>query len=543
MQTVNRRRERESGLTLPEVVVALAVSTMIMIALQSTVTVAVKSVPDQSGPVQRDVAVARILRQIESELENCTRVISYTSQRVTFLVADRNSDGVDERISYEFSAAGSTLARTYNAEAPVNVLTSISDFSLGFDQANYVFNCSGPITALPAELLAQATVSSGLELLANVNTGASVGEYLVPATSSEKVWKPTLIRTRVRKSNSSSGVDLSLLPAIADGTPASTRHVSDVTSISAASLPTNYSDALVSINTPNAPWIGSGKPLALMISRSDSAGSGSFAKYGSGNNYLYTFLGSWYRSNSSSLEYLLYGQRGNASASYSLNFPIFNAVRVQCQSAPTRTPIYGGCNVLNGVGNIGVDFKQNFNTSPLLTDDNVDGSVDWQLNAGTISASDTNNGRWTANSSSISLIQSTDINQIGIFDVKWKCSTTSTSEGFVSLNCFRTGSNAYPLKMVLRKELDNYQYLTLIDTSSNPVKQIYIATGLSQDDINTRLVFDPNQRSVILLINDVEQGNFSLSSASVSQTNPALILGSSSGEVQFDYARLRVWNP
>jgi hypothetical protein len=543
MRVLDSVYDRCSGLTLPEVVVALAISTLIMVSLQSTVNVAIKCVPSQSGPVQKDVAAARFLRQMESELENCTRIIGHDPQSVTFLVADRNGDGTDEKIRYEFSSATGDFIRTYNSESPVTLLSGITEFSIGFDTTNCVYKVSGPIAAQSVEVLNQATNSGSLELIPNVNTGTSVGMYLVPSTANEKLWRPTQLRAKVRRISGSSGVDLSILPAMADGTPASARHISDTATYNAASLPSSYSDGYISLNTPNAPWIGSGKPLALTVSRSDSANAGSFAKVGNGENYLYTLLGSWIRSNSLSLEYQLYGQRGNSASSYSLNFPIFSATRIQFQTAPSRTPVYGGCNLNNGVGNIGIDYKLNFDSSPLQADDNCDGNADWQLASGSITGSDIASGRWTANNSSVSLVENSNINQIGIIDIDWRCVTSLTSEGFVSLNCFRNGTNACPLRIVMRKESDNCQYLTLLDTSTTPAKQIFIAPGLSQDDITIRLLFDPNAHSIVLLVNDTEQANFTLGSANVSQSLPAFTIGSSSGAVQFDSIRLRVWNP
>ncbi len=122
-------------MTLVEVTMALAMFSIIAVALGSALTIAVKAVPDAKSANPSLLAASAIHDQIASELFYARSVTELGTNAIAFTVADRNADGVDETIRYAWSGvAGDPITRQYNGGTAVSMLADAREFALTFDK-------------------------------------------------------------------------------------------------------------------------------------------------------------------------------------------------------------------------------------------------------------------------------------------------------------------------------------------------------------------------------------------------------------------------
>ena len=126
--------DRPRGHTLIELVVAMAASAFLLAGMGSVMFIAREVAYTPTG-VTRRAKTAEVVAHICDELRYATLVIQQTPQILEFVVADRNSDGTDERIRYEWSGvAGAALRKSINGGAAVDVLPSVNAFSITLQQ-------------------------------------------------------------------------------------------------------------------------------------------------------------------------------------------------------------------------------------------------------------------------------------------------------------------------------------------------------------------------------------------------------------------------
>jgi len=123
------------GFTLIEMVLALGILGVLMLAGQSAIRIAAHSVPSSSSPTYSAGNGQRALAQLASELSYATSITSMTSTSVVFTVAARGSDTSPETISYSWDGVvGDPLTRQYNSNAAQNVASTVNAFSLLYDK-------------------------------------------------------------------------------------------------------------------------------------------------------------------------------------------------------------------------------------------------------------------------------------------------------------------------------------------------------------------------------------------------------------------------
>src|SRR5689334_22547762 len=154
--------------TLVELVMSLAIATILLLALHSTVMVASKAIPDGRGVGSRLVNSGPPLATFSSDLFCALSVTEMTPTSITFTVPDRNGDGNPETIRYAWSGrADDPLTRQYNSGAVINVIPSVQSLALAYDKR---------------QVQAPTTYATSAETLLSSNTGGSTS-YAVKSTS------------------------------------------------------------------------------------------------------------------------------------------------------------------------------------------------------------------------------------------------------------------------------------------------------------------------------------------------------------------------
>lgn len=122
-----------SGLTLIELLVSVAITSVLMVTIASAMLIATKALPDSNRPASQIIAASRVAEQIAAELQYAVSISARSSTMIEFTVADRNSDDEPETIRYEWSGvAGEALKRQYNGGSIVDILDHVHELELTY---------------------------------------------------------------------------------------------------------------------------------------------------------------------------------------------------------------------------------------------------------------------------------------------------------------------------------------------------------------------------------------------------------------------------
>lgn len=128
MKRVGMKTQVRRAFTLIETVVALAVSSVLLLALGSTVLLASRAVPSGSEPVISEAWIQRSLAVMSSDIEIATSIT--VNSGVTLTVPDRDGDGTPETIAYSWVGADKMVSRTRNGSAEEVLFGPISSMNV-----------------------------------------------------------------------------------------------------------------------------------------------------------------------------------------------------------------------------------------------------------------------------------------------------------------------------------------------------------------------------------------------------------------------------
>lgn len=124
------------GLTLVELLVSVAITSILMVTIASAMLIATKALPDLDSPAAQIIAASGAMEQLSAELKYATGFTERDSHSVEFTVADRDSDYAAETIRYDWSCvAGASLTRQYNGGSVVDIIEDVRQFDLTYQLA------------------------------------------------------------------------------------------------------------------------------------------------------------------------------------------------------------------------------------------------------------------------------------------------------------------------------------------------------------------------------------------------------------------------
>lgn len=127
-----RRPTARRSFTLIEVVVSMAITSILLAAVMSAMVMVARTL-DESSPTQRTTDAAEALARLVEDLRTATAITERTSTAVTMVSPDRNADGSPETIRYAWSGvAGEPLTRTVNGGTSVSILDNVQSIDLAF---------------------------------------------------------------------------------------------------------------------------------------------------------------------------------------------------------------------------------------------------------------------------------------------------------------------------------------------------------------------------------------------------------------------------
>lgn len=164
------------GFTMMELIVALSISTAVMLGVVSLLSLASSAVPQPGGIQETAVDGADFLARLTSDIACATQITQAEAAAITIIVPDRTGDAVAETISYSWDAGvGDPVIRDYNGR----ITAILQEVAL----LQFVYS-RGPATI--ASQLTKATSGSQV-LCSNISTtpspekmnGTAIGTVLI----------------------------------------------------------------------------------------------------------------------------------------------------------------------------------------------------------------------------------------------------------------------------------------------------------------------------------------------------------------------------
>lgn len=118
--------------SLAEAMVATAVCAVLALGMGGALVIAAKATPSRADPNNAASRAREAAELLASELSYATSIIDTKPNSIRFNVADRDEDGQEEEILYEWPGTGSPLERSINGGNPARLVDSVADFTLGF---------------------------------------------------------------------------------------------------------------------------------------------------------------------------------------------------------------------------------------------------------------------------------------------------------------------------------------------------------------------------------------------------------------------------
>ncbi len=299
--------------TLIEVVLASAITAILLLAVQSVIMLAAHAVPGAQSKSTTLTGAAGTLADLDSDLAFATSISSRTATAVTFQVPDRNSDGLPETITWSWDGTlGGTLYRTFNSGTPVAMATNVQAFSLAYDTRT-ALGTSTPNTAAETLLASNALVTG---LLAppvnsqNIDKKKSFGQYIFPTLpANATAWSVTRVQLMLKGNNQAAACSAQLFATDPSDLPTST--LVDQAAFDFSTVPSTF--GFVQFNFTQANNLTPGTGIAVVISNPSKVGNAGSVEsqnisVGGVANILSTPDGvTWSQAPNANLLYYLYG--------------------------------------------------------------------------------------------------------------------------------------------------------------------------------------------------------------------------------------------
>jgi len=204
--TMRRRSPQGAGHTLLEMVTALAIVGILVLGMASAMLVASRAVDPDTRP-RATHAAAEAAAQVLRELEFATGFTEHAAHAVTFTVADRSGDAVEETIRYAWSgAAGDPLTRICNGGAAVTIIDDVRECELTYDLKVVTDEPDAARSESGEMLLASHTTADEPKNFA-IQKDRWVGQYFKPSLPGDAVsWRVTRVQIKARRHGAAGGV-------------------------------------------------------------------------------------------------------------------------------------------------------------------------------------------------------------------------------------------------------------------------------------------------------------------------------------------------
>ena len=529
------------GFSLIELVAAMAITTILLAAIASTVALATKAIPTNNDAFSAPMNAGRVVDQMAGELESALMVLQQTSTSITFTVPPRNGDTTPEKISYSWTGpSGAPLMRQYNSGTAVAVIDSVDQFSLTPTVTTSTEAYPGVATEDATDSLLidnSATSGSGT---ANVNANNCLGQLFASSSWPTGVvgWRPT----RVQFMAETSGLiaTTNIMMALPLGNSTSVSAYPQQYSITAVSLLSSFGWQQFSFSgidrlTPTAGICllvegASGGTNSMIVENNNLAGLLQTNNGGSSWNYI----------SNKAMVSQLFGTLTRSTTTQYATSKYLSALGIMLRAGTNSNPsVTTTAQLLNRPAMLSAYWESNFTSNPTTLDSNGDGQPDWVSPASaTFNAASVSGGTWQANGASLYSNPGDNFSRLTLVDLRFSATSSGSWAGF-SMNAARSGSTCAPVLARITQQSDGSQTLQVWrKLNDSTTDSLLLIPNLPAGATDLHLIIDPTYGSVGIRVNGVQYGSFAYN-AYVSSDASTYVQLTSSGTAQFNWVRIR----
>ncbi len=505
------------GFTLPELLVSVTVSGLVMVSLGSALTVATRSIrPDASSAVTLDGV--RCVRTLQEDLRFATQILDHSPTSIRVVTTDADQDGNADVVQYSWSGVSRAgLTRSINGGTAIAVCEDVTDFSLSLATRNETQAVPLPPVEGSEILLDQYTSTSGTTAV-GVGYFEACAQYVHPSAflstallGSSDEWQISQVDFYASKTMSTSGSSygFEIVKATADGLPTHDLLYTDALDPDDASS----SGGWLSLETEGLPWLDATQGVTLKFTYVDGWNRLTLLETasGAGDGFQTTDSGTanWLRpATNRSLLFRVYGRvRTKTHQEQQEPARRFQMADIRLAAASlTDGPLYAAAEFLNRPLDAGLQADSDFTTYSITDDSNRDGFADWLLTSTSGTGSSTvASGKWTATNRAIKL---TPVIRAGQqVDVRVTGRDTSSASGGVLARAAvlqRAGGKSVSAMAYLTLQSDGTQVLAIyeeIATDSFLQRTQFRMLDSTLQDL--RMVLNPQNQTLAVWVNGV----------------------------------------
>ena len=539
-----RDRQRAGGMSLLELVLALAVMSIVIVGIGSAILLASRALPQADSPTAAVNKAAATLDQLTSELAVAMHMTERTATAVTFTVADRNGDAIPERIRYAWSGTpGDPLTRQYNAGTAATVIDDVHAFALSYDTRSATEQYPGlPAESAEAELISYDSASSLGDQ--HVHDNLWWAQYFKPTLPADAVqWKVNRIKFNARRDDNSSAITTIRLelPNVSNW-PSGT--VVDTATMQQLDLTSSYQ--WIEKTFTNATNLDPDNGLCITFTTADSKSCQ--LRYQNGNvtapnlgliegDPLWKSLVT-----DESLLFYVYGTYLIPNPPVTVTRQYVTAVRVALQVGDnTATLTETSVQTLNAPEVLSAVWETDFEADPTSVDLNGDGVADWHAtDASAFDAGQLNNGLWRVRGD-LWTNPGYGFNDLTTVDARLRDVNDEGAWGGIILRVDRTG-NTYAFIRADIVKIGSTQTLSVWSyDSGGALVPMLIEPDLPDQFIDLRLLVDPVRDSFNVQVDGRDLGTFAYNRITVVTPHVCRLYETATiSGTQFDHVRIRV---
>jgi hypothetical protein len=549
---LSRQLSIRTGHSLLELVCTMVAGSVLMAGLASVMFVAgqVAYTPAASS---RRLEASQVVNQLADEVRGATFFITHTSHTLEFVVADRDNDGLAERIRYDWSGtAGAPLYKTVNSGTAVAVLASVQNFQL-----TYTLNPT-TTTVTPTVDTSEAVLQSNTNVTGSqyrTIDATNFSAQRIDPTSFSSVpagatcWNVT--KVDFQGSKNSAATETLRVQIRPSGDPydgPGSKLLGEVV-VPESNLSGGITWNTATFGSPvrglslsrvyDLAWTGTtgelNIPLQLLVDDSASASAVNVNESSDAG-------ASWHYVQSRQVYYRVYGTytKPGTSVGVTRNFATRVAVLLQTGDA-THSRVDASVPLENTPELLSAYWRADFDTNPTALDLTRDGTLDWKVSGGgTFDGTTLVGGIWHASGA----LQTQPVNNFtNVTTVEACCRNTSVggNGAVLQIGADWAGGLHAPLFFRLQLQSNSTQTLTLYSKSDDTTNvALFQYPNLSNDFVKIRLTILPANNLVNLQINGEDQGTFSYTPYAPSADDRYVTMYNDTSNAEFDSVEVRV---
>lgn len=535
-----RSRHGRAAFTLAELIVAVAVMSVLITGLASAIVIAGHALPGREGTAAALNSAGSATDELIEELRAAIWVTERTVTSITFTVPDRDGDGTPERIRYAWSGtAGDPLTSEYNGGGSNIVLDDVHEFALWYEVLTQTKEYPGLVVVGPNVLL-----SAGLAPYHShefkIKMNGWIGQYFAPSLPAEALsWSVTSVSFHAKQGTTDSPVtsvqlrradiqkkptDLILQAIDFDGNALTTSHAWHTVNFDQVTGVRPYEALCLVFQHVSG-------TEAMILHKDDHTPAGLVDTNNAGS--------SWNYDASRMIFHEIYGRVTTPGTPQTEVSEYLMSVQVALRSgSDDDARVITSVQTLNTPQLLSGLWLTDFDLDP-TSDLNGDGVGDWEDRGGSFDPSALSAGVWGTDSTLVTAPDN-DFTAQTVINARFRNTTVGGLGAILRINADWEGGTFAPLIVHLALQADSTQTLNVYGKTDSLTRVSLVReSGLSIDFVDLRLLIDPALDTVNIVVNGQDLGTYRY--WKYAPVGDARVVGitSSGSNAEFDYVHIR----